>query len=67
MKGEVKWWNPRQGWGRIKGTSDGATYFFLTKWVEPGAQDRKWKRGETVAFDGDRTAKGRVAYRVRPA
>lgn len=70
MKGKVVWWNPRIGWGRIKG-QDGKTYFFLGKWVKTwpcGQLTRgQFKRKGEVEFAPDQTKKGREAYQVKPA
>lgn len=65
MRGTITWWNSRAETGRVKG-DDGQTYHFERAWVEPEAREHTFRRGERVAFDGDQTARRRVAYRVVP-
>lgn len=66
MRGMVEYFQPRVRWGRITGEDD-ATYFFCRKWVVEKFQGYQFRRGVDVTFDPERTAKGRVAFRVSPS
>lgn len=71
MTGTVLWWDPRRGAGRLKADSpapgtNGETYPFTKRGVAADQQRRTFKRGERVAFEGERNADGRYAIDVRP-